>query len=67
MKYRKDPTWTLKIIISGKKIRLNEINSILELSKEKITQCKDIIIEIILHERIKMTEQEWAIGELGQL
>lgn len=67
MKYRKDPTWTLKIIIFGKKIRLNEINSTLETAKEKITKLKGTTIEIILHERIKMTEQKWAVGKLGQL
>lgn len=49
---------SLKIIIFGKKNMLNEINSILEIAKEKISKLKDVAIEIILRERIKMTEQK---------
>lgn len=43
----------------------NEINSILETAKEKISKLKDVAIEIILHKRVKMTEQKWAVGDPG--
>ena len=41
---------------------MNEINSILETAKEKITKLKDTTIEIILHERIKMSKSEQLVS-----
>lgn len=37
---------------------MNEINNTLETAKEKITKLKEITIEIILRERIKMIKQK---------
>lgn len=44
---------------------LNEINNTLGIAKVKICKLKDVAIETILLERVKTTEQKWAVDEPG--